>query len=98
MSVEILAMSPPTSAAVGVFEAGAGFADRDRRDRRRGPWNVMRIVSAGEPGAAVVNSAPHVPASGRSTSRTYMPRSSSIVQMNAPSAVATALAGSWSRS
>ena len=54
----------------------------------------MRTVSGGEPGAAVVNSAPHVPAVGRSASRTYIPRSPSIVQTNAPSAVLTVLAGS----
>ena len=46
----------------------------------------MRTVSAGDPGAAVVNSAPQVPAVGRSASRTYIPRSPSIVQTNAPSA------------
>ena len=59
---------------------------------------VIRVVSVGWPGAAVVTSAPHVPASGSATSKMYMPRSSGMVQMNVPSAATTDFAGSRPRS
>ena len=49
------------------------------------------------PGASVVNSAPHCPAAGRSALTMYMPRSSSIVHMNSPSAVDDRRGRVWRR-
>src|SRR5207247_6562019 len=59
-SVEIFEMSPPTSASVGVREAGAGWPTRIVAVESR-TSKVTRTVSAADPGASVLNSAPHVP-------------------------------------